>query len=604
MGAALPLAAQACSLGTGPTKMMPEAKAPVKAAVPSTKKLEHTVVSTREMIAKKGNIQVSGRYTQNRDLEQDYNLLDTVLGTGMNGSVCLAEGKTDGRKYAVKSFKKSGLSWRNRHDLKNEVELYLQLDHPHIAQLHMVFETDDLVHLIMEHMEGGELYDRLATQKRYGEGEAADTVYQVLLAVAYLHAQQIAHRDLKLENFLYAKKDSDLLKLIDFGLAKFWDPSTRMSQACGSIHYVAPEVLFQSYTTQADMWSVGIIAYMLLTGSPAFHGSDSEILRKIKAGKPHYSSKFNGLSASAQSFVRDLLVRIPAKRLTAAQALEHPWIQGRHLAHRATVDTSMLKSLRSYAEASRFRRAALSMMAWSLSTEEQAALREQFLLLDVNKRGSIKLKELKAVLEEHFEVDDEEAERLFSMIDSDNSHEIEYSEFLASCLLGHVDAHEDLLRRTFQRFDRDENGLISSDEMREMLGESFEGADIEELIEAVDTNGDGSICYDEFLAYFEKADGESEERASSSRKRHTQKLATIIDRLLRSEESLEEIPQEGAVVERPRRRRRSSLRLTRLDRRCKSETTVLPVLLGTQSMRSTPPPITLSIQSNPAGKAV
>jgi len=497
---------------------------------------DHMVVRADEMIAKRGStLPVSGRYTCSRQLEQDYELQNRVLGTGMSGAVRLAKGRSDGRRYAVKSFEKSNLSPKNRQDLRNEAELYLQFDHPHIAQLNMVFETDDMLHLVMECMEGGELYERLATQRRYTESAAADAVYQMLLAIAYLHAHKIAHRDLKLENFLYESKGTSHLKLIDFGLAKIWDPSTRMSQACGSIHYVAPEVLSQSYTTQADMWSVGIIAYMLLVGSPAFSGSDSEILRKIKAGMPHFSSKFGKLSEPAQSFVRSLLQKDPLERLTAAQALEHPWIKGRHLTDNSSIDAGIVDSLRTFAEASRFRRAALSMMAWSLTTEEQAELREQFLLLDTRKSGSIKLGDLKAALKENFHVDGCEAEYLLSMLDSDNSEEIEYSEFLAAALVGRVNAHEGLLRRTFSRFDRDSSGLISAAELREVLGDSFEGSDMDELIRAVDTSGDGHIDFDEFMAYFQEAQPGSSERPA--RRRHTRKLATVIDKLLDSAEA-------------------------------------------------------------------
>merc|ERR1719382_913544 len=139
----------------------------------------------------------------------------------------------------------------------------------------------------------------------------------MLLAVAYLHAHRIAHRDLKLENFLYERKDTSHLKIIDFGFAKFTDRSATMSQACGSIHYVAPEVLAHAYTEKADMWSIGVIVYMLLTGSPPFHGSDDEVLRKIKAGTPHWSSRFQRLSDSAKSFVKGLIVLDPNTRMSA-----------------------------------------------------------------------------------------------------------------------------------------------------------------------------------------------------------------------------------------------------------------------------------------------
>jgi len=555
------------------------------------------VVQLDEVIAKKGPIPVSGRYTCCRQLEQEYTISDKVLGSGMNGPVLLATGKADGRKYAVKSFKKGGLSTRHRQELKNEAELYLTLDHPHIAQLRMVFETDEVLHLVMEYMEGGELYDRLAAKKRYTEEAAADTTYQMLLAVAYLHAHKIAHRDLKLENFMYERKDANHMKLIDFGFAKYWDPSTKMSQACGSVHYVAPEVLLHSYTVQADMWSIGIIAYMLLTGSPAFHGSDSDILRKVKAGRPHYSTRFLRLSSGAQAFVKELLVSDPNERLTAAGALEHPWIKGRHLANDAHIDAEILGCLRTFAHASRFRRAALCMMAWSLSTEEQEELREQFLLMDTQKRGSITLKELKAILEENFHISSAEAERLFNSLDADNSEEIEYTEFLAAALLGRVKAHEDVLRRTFKRFDQDESGRISVDEFRSLLGDTFEGADIEDLIREADTSGDGMIDYDEFIAYFQKSDPEIEEPAppsssarASRRRARTEKLGAVIDRLMEETTSVAAEEPKAATDDTAHGGNFcGSLRpfVHRLERRSKTAPGGLPVLLGSPSAMST-----------------
>mmetsp|Transcript_45135 Transcript_45135/g.128902 ORF Transcript_45135/g.128902 Transcript_45135/m.128902 type:complete len:633 (+) Transcript_45135:88-1986(+) len=503
---------------------------------------DNMVVHVEEVIAKKGSIPVSGRYTRSRKLEQDYSISERVLGSGLNGPVLLAVGQNDGRKYAVKTFKKRGLNSKHREELKNEAELYLMLDHPHVAHLEMVYETSDILHLVMEFMAGGELYDRLSAERHYTEERAADTVYQMLLAVAYLHAANIAHRDLKLENFLYESPNSEHLKLIDFGFAKFWDSGTVMSQACGSVHYVAPEVLRHSYTVQADMWSLGIISYMLLTGVPAFHGTDNEILAKIRAGRPYYSSKFMRLSSLAQGFVKELLVKDPTKRMTAAKALEHPWIKSRHQAKQARLDADILVSLRKYGQVSHFRRAVLWMMAWSLSTEDQVDLREQFLLLDTQKRGTITLKELKSVLEKSFHVEGKEAEDLFNSLDFDGSGEIQYTEFLAHALLGRIKAHEDVLRKTFMRFDRDESGKISTDELHDILGESFDHADIETVMRQVDTSGDGMIDYNEFIAYIlqkpERAlEGGKDSQPlaadrGSSRKRLTEKLGAVVDRLL------------------------------------------------------------------------
>jgi len=496
-------------------------------------------VQVDKAIARRGSIPISGRYTCSRKLEQDYVIESKVLGSGMSGPVLLATSRRDSRKYAVKSFKKKGLSCKTRAELQNEVEVYLTLDHPHVAKLEMVFETEEVIHLVMEYMEGGELYDRLAARRQYTEENAAETAYQILLAVAYLHAHQIAHRDLKLENFLYEKRDSDLLKLIDFGFAKYWDPNTTMSQSCGSLHYVAPEVLAHSYTTQADMWSVGVLVYMLLTGVPLFHGTDDEILRNIKACKPRYSSRFYKLSQEAQAFVRSLLVKDTTLRLTASGALEHPWIKARGQGRVTKIDTQILQSLRSFAHASHFRRAVLSMMAWSLSADDIAELREQFLLLDTQKTGTITHRELKQLLEERFCISSEEAQALFESLDTDKDQQIEYTEFLAAALIGRVKAHEDVLRKTFSRFDRNQSGHISIQDLRLILGDAFEPGDFEDMIREVDTSGDGKIDYDEFIAFVLNPDDGAEAEplpASRARKKRqtTQKLGHVIDRLMES----------------------------------------------------------------------
>eukprot|EP00931_Biecheleriopsis_adriatica_P103609 TRINITY_DN78417_c0_g1_i1.p1 TRINITY_DN78417_c0_g1~~TRINITY_DN78417_c0_g1_i1.p1 ORF type:complete len:709 (-),score=166.60 TRINITY_DN78417_c0_g1_i1:55-2127(-) len=469
------------------------------------------IVEVDQVLARRGNkALITGRYTTSRLLEQDYDFDGKIVGSGMSGPVRLATGK-DGRKYAIKSFKKNGLSARKRAELKSEAEVYLTLDHPHVAKLEIIYETDEEVHLVMEYMAGGELYKRLSCQKRYSEEAAARCIRQVLLAVAYLHAHQVVHRDLKLENFLYDSEDSDHLKLIDFGFAKFFDRDAKMSQACGSLHYVAPEVLEHAYTEKADMWSCGVIAYMLLTGAPPFFGTDEEVLNKIKAGTPHWSQRFRALSPQAQSFVQVMLVADVNKRLSAREALDHPFVCSSS-AKETMLDADTLKSLRKFAHASAFRRAVLSMMAWSLSNQDRDLLREQFLILDREKRGTITHRELKQVLEENFHVDSAEAEALFSSLDTDSDDEIEYSEFLAAALIGRIHVHGDLLRKTFSRFDTSETGTITADDLRSVLGQHFDGAEMEELIQEADTSGNGRIDYDEFLAYFYRSEAELAEQ--------------------------------------------------------------------------------------------
>jgi calcium-dependent protein kinase len=367
----------------------------------------------------------------------------------------------------------------------------------------------------------------------------------MLLAVAYLHANSVAHRDLKLENFLYESKETDHLKLIDFGFAKFWDRGKKMEQACGSVHYVAPEVLAHAYTLKADSWSLGVIVYMLLTGSPPFHGSDDEVLRKVKAGKPHWSSRFHKLSDTAKEFVQKLLVLDPNERMSSEQALNHAFLVDRSKGAEVVIEPEVLGSLRKFAHAAHFKRAIYSMMAWSLDMDQRAELRDLFLAVDKEHRGRVTHVQVKDILMEKFHISNDEAEVLFNSMDTDHDDEIAYSEFLAAVMQDRIRLHEDVLRKTFMRFDVDDSGYISAGDLHTLLGSTFEGKDVEELISEADVNHDGYVSYDEFLQYFQKAEEDPDEDPSSpqsvrsatdraKRDKHTERLCSFMDTLVSS----------------------------------------------------------------------
>eukprot|EP00971_Amphidinium_carterae_P171385 3397522-Amphidinium_carterae.1 len=178
-------------------------------------------------------------------------------------------------------------------------------------------------------MEGKELFDRVTERKRFTEYDAAEAVRQMLLAVNYLHSNGIVHRDLRLENFLYDKLGSDHLKLIDFGFSKVWDPTVKMQCSCGTLSYAAPEVVQKSYTNKCDLWSVGVMAFILLSGYMPFTGSQDRMTEDILAGKFVLKPEcWNGIQDGLE-FVQALLTVDPDKRLSASDALNHIWIQKR-----------------------------------------------------------------------------------------------------------------------------------------------------------------------------------------------------------------------------------------------------------------------------------
>mmetsp|Transcript_81010 Transcript_81010/g.234893 ORF Transcript_81010/g.234893 Transcript_81010/m.234893 type:complete len:594 (-) Transcript_81010:163-1944(-) len=492
-------------------------------------------------------------------LQDVYEVDGKVLGQGLCGDVVLVRGKLDGRKYAMKTIRKQQVASSKLAQLAQEVEIYLALDHPNIARLHDVYETDTEICLLTECCEGGELYFRLQKRGVYTDADAAEATRQMLRAVGYLHAHSIVHRDLKLENFLYENNESQdippQLKLIDFGFAKIWDPSTLMMASCGSIAYVSPDVLSgRGYTNKCDLWSLGVIVWMLLAGYPPFHGDEKLMMSKIKAGEADWShkSRWKPVSSDAVDLLKRLLTKDAARRLDAQSALRHPWLASRaatEVAVPATLSTDALRSLARYTKASKVRRAVLQLLAHELAPDETRELREMFLAIDKTNQGTICLRDLKEAIRasggrspQHrrrrsereaagngapcllgagmpsprgqkgktFDVDMSVGDMspatpartlrransgvlhdLFQVLDANGDDRVYYSDFLAATMEVRARFREDAVRATFARFDADSSGTISLADLQLVLGESFEGAGAEELMAEISRKGKG-----------------------------------------------------------------------------------------------------------------
>mmetsp|Transcript_62804 Transcript_62804/g.174065 ORF Transcript_62804/g.174065 Transcript_62804/m.174065 type:complete len:543 (-) Transcript_62804:168-1796(-) len=499
-----------------------------------------------DLEARVGRIPLSGRYHKApKKLEDDYDVCDQVLGSGYSGAVRLATRRGDSpgsqKKYAVKAFKLSSVAADKRGQLESEVAIYLCMDHPHITRLFDVYDTNDNLDLVMECMEGGELFDRVHERRIFSEHDAAEASWQMLLAINYIHGEGIVHRDIKLENFLYEKRDSNFLKLIDFGFSKFWDRNHKMEHSYGTMAYVAPEVLAKSYTSQCDMWSFGVIAFILLMGYMPFSGrSTHEITGAIRKGAYVVrKDRWGRLSQAARDFVQRLLVVEPLRRPTASQALEHPWLEQRLLrengeevangtgessGRRRTFDREVADSLCRFARGSKFRRACMQMMAWSLTLEEHTKLRDLFFELDKERRGTIMLGELKQALKETVQLPESESCMVCEALrdlDSDHDEEVHYSELLAATLSSRVAMHDELVEATFRRFDTENTGYITPESLRQVLGSSV---DVGRVIQELDKDHDGKISFVDFVAYL---------RSGIAEDAHLEAANKVIDQELR-----------------------------------------------------------------------
>jgi len=273
-----------------------------------------------------------------RERIEDFFVIEKMLGSGSFSEVKLCRDKTSSAEYAVKIVSKTGKSEAERRmeNIMCEINILKAVNHTNIVQLKDIFEDDTHIYIIMENISGGELFEKIVELTHYSEKEASKIISQILAGVEHLHSRGIVHRDLKPENLLLSNptRESDI-KITDFGLSEIFAPGVpmRMSRAVGTPGYIAPEVLEfletgDPYGPEVDLWSVGVILYILLCGFPPFHGeTDDDIYDKICAGQWKFISPYwDNISTDAKDLISHLLVLNPYKRFTAQQALNHPWI--------------------------------------------------------------------------------------------------------------------------------------------------------------------------------------------------------------------------------------------------------------------------------------
>eukprot|EP01103_Thecamoeba_quadrilineata_P010528 TRINITY_DN229_c0_g3_i1.p1 TRINITY_DN229_c0_g3~~TRINITY_DN229_c0_g3_i1.p1 ORF type:complete len:784 (+),score=170.24 TRINITY_DN229_c0_g3_i1:73-2424(+) len=272
------------------------------------------------------------RFWKQGDVRHFYDLKQE-LGKGTFSVVRLGINKKTGKKSAIKIINKKITNIETKQMLETEINILQRVDHPNVIGLQSMYETKTHLFLVMEYVEGGELFDRIIERGCFSEKDAANIIRQILEAVKYLHSLGVVHRDLKPENVLCATKEALDVKIADFGLSKILDGDNKqvLQTCCGTPSYAAPELLLcEGYAEPVDTWAVGVILYTLLSGCLPFFGeTHTELFERILAGAFSFPDpEWTNISESAKSLVSSLLTANPNKRLTADQALKHPWILG------------------------------------------------------------------------------------------------------------------------------------------------------------------------------------------------------------------------------------------------------------------------------------
>ncbi|KAI3687464.1 hypothetical protein L1987_81161 [Smallanthus sonchifolius] len=449
------------------------------------------------------------------DVRETYTI-GRELGRGQFGVTHLVTHKTTGKQFACKSIAMRKLINKDDiEDVRREVQIMHHLTgHRNIVELKSAYEDRHSVNLIMELCAGGELFDRIIAKGHYSERAAANLCRQIVTVVHNCHTMGVFHRDLKPENFLLLNTDEDSpLKATDFGLSVFFKPGDVFRDLVGSAYYVAPEVLRRHYGAEADIWSAGVILYILLSGVPPFWGETEQgIFDSVLRGNLDFvSDPWPSISSSAKDLVKKMLHSDPKERLTAVEVLNHPWIREDGDASDKPIDIAVLTRMKQFRAMNKLKKVALKVIAENLSEEEIIGLKEMFKSMDTDNSGTITYEELKAGLPKlGTKLSETEVRQLMEAADVDGNGTIDYIEFISATMHLNRVEREDHLYKAFEYFDKDKSGYITVEELEHALKKYNMGDEktIKEIIAEVDTDNDGRINYDEFAAMMRKGNPE------------------------------------------------------------------------------------------------
>jgi len=446
---------------------------------------------------------------------------------GQFGVVYLVQNKKTKQLRACKTINKSKFaSVDNRaamyEDMRAEIEVMRSIKHSNVIVLHDVYENKKFLYIIMDNCKGGELFDRIQDEGQISEGSAADIMKQILGALECMHGKKIAHCDLKPDNFLFAnaKKSGvkDVVKVIDFGMAKRVKRGKYLSQLCGTPYYTAPEVCGTqpNYNMGADVWSMGVVLFVMLFGFPPFYvdpGYDTrkeaqaiyKLIQKgfdpvVKAGYGAFFPKDLPVSDEARDVIGKMLTTDTVKRPTVTECLAHPWFKKTGT---KPLNHLVLKSLSKFHNSCKFKVATLNIfknMAKKLNSDTVDELKKNFQEMDKNGDGVISYEEFSAQMEKCGNTK-EEIDDMFKQVDVDADNAITYEELLMSVTDNMLQSRDERLWEAFCEMDANDDGWLTPDELSAaMTKHSVKMTeDAKTLIEEADKNGDGKVDWEEFM---------------------------------------------------------------------------------------------------------
>ena len=495
----------------------------------SDKKLIHHRESTKNSVFSFDNRNSKGQITLTNDVIVSGNEINPekiyikkkMLGNGAFGEVWRVYHKDLNRDFAMKIIKKRKNKGNDEKDILNEIDILKKFDHPNILQMIDFYSTIKKYYIITEYCPEGELFNEIIKVGRFDEGQAAFIINQLLKAITYCHKMNIIHRDIKPENIMITNREKNgclQVKLIDFGTAKMFEKGHQEKKYVGSSYYMAPEIIKRNYDEKCDIWSIGVILYILLTGRPPFDGNDDEeILNHVEKGVFDKSSyPYPLLSSNAKDLIDKLLQYDPKKRINADQAIEHPWFKSAEFKKKDKVNyispelaKELIQNMTKYKSDNMLKCAVIAYLVHHITnTEECNEASKLFIKIDLNYDGKIEKHELIQGFQKYWGISKEEAEEkvdvIFANIDTDFNGFIEYEEFVRAAVNSSIFMSQNYLKFAFNYFDRDSSGDITFEEIKKRFTQNSKNAneevenELKEIFDSIDINGDGSISFNEF----------------------------------------------------------------------------------------------------------
>ena len=462
--------------------------------------------ANKEAFLLKSNGTLAKKYLKLRD-----------IGKGTYSKIYTVQNKSNFKVYLCKEILKSKIS--DLLKFKNDINILSKAEHPNLVRIYEIFEDERHFSLIMENCTGDELFfnilKKLLNGEPFSEKEAVPIFKQLMSAVSFCHSQGICHKDIKPENILFLNNKPDSpIKIIDFGLSKIFGEirplmkgnkmeKNVMSARVGTAYYMSPEAIQGNYDNKCDIWSCGVILYIMLCGYPPFDGeTEHDIFKAITRKKFSFpEEEWKIISDDAKDLIKHMICDAD-KRFNAENILNHQWVEKCAPNAKESLANYNSNSLKNYNNLYKLTKFIIEFISSRIGECNINHLRIIFEEMDTNKDGTLTLNEIKEGINKISEIcnmNEEEKEEILKNFDTEKQVRIEYNEFIAACLEQKSYLREEYLLDVFMMLDLDGSGKISKQEIKIALNGDLENETLEKLIQEFDLDGDGEIDYREFL---------------------------------------------------------------------------------------------------------